>query len=132
MNKGNVVWSFHTRNYVVTLRLDPEDMDPADSFEFQDDIDAVRNGNVLWFCAVVEVQSKRSSWRHVIGRDVLGGCAYRTAEEFYTSHRDPNPLNRNCSAMRAASGANVVVCHYFPDMVRQALADARATLQMGG
>jgi len=37
-------------------------------------------------------------------------------------------MNRNCAPMRAARGDNVVVGHYFPQMVRQAIADARRTL----
>ena len=61
-------------------------------------------------------------------RDGLGGCAYKTVREFYTSHRDADPMNQDCSAMRAARGSNVAICHYFPDMVSEAIADARRNL----
>ena len=62
-----------------------------------------------------------------IARDSLGGSVYAADEvaDFWTAHRDPNPMNRNCSIMRAAHGANVSICHYFPDMVSVAIAAAR-------
>lgn len=37
-------------------------------------------------------------------------------------------MNRNCSIMRAANGDNVMIGHYFPDMVREAVRQARAWL----
>lgn len=116
-------WSFATKNFTTELRIYPEDMDPADSFEFPEDIAAVRNGDVEWFYAVVVVLDRDG---REIGGDSLGGCAYRTVREFYSSHRSPDPMNRNCSIMRAARGRNVVIGHYFPDMVAQAIAAARA------
>lgn len=126
--KGNqmaeTVWEFNTPRFRIALEIEPEQMDPADSFEFQEDIDAVRNGNVEWFCAVVAVYVDDQ----LIAADSLGGCAYNSVREFYTSHRDPDPLNRNSSAYRAANGENAVVCHYFPSMVREAVAAARKAI----
>src|SRR4051812_6860681 len=92
-------WSFETAQFFIGFYTEPEELDPADSFEFQDDIDAVRDGTVEWFCAVVRVHFKRGSddprtWQEV-GADYLGGCAYNSVREFYTAHRDPDPLNRN-------------------------------------
>lgn len=57
----------------------------------------------------------------------LCGSVYEFGREsdFWTEHRDSDALNRNCDAMRAARGNNAVICHYFPDMVKQAIADAR-------
>ncbi len=112
------VWSFKTARFIVALEIEPEDMDPTDSFEFQEDIDAVRNGEVEWFCACVSVylDDTRIAW------DCLGGCAYRTVREFYTAHRD-HP--RNTMASRATG---VIYCVYFPGMVRQAVAEARKVL----
>lgn len=114
----HTAWEFKTARFRVALEIEPEDMDPADSFEFEDDIAAVRNGDVEWFCAVVSVYLDG----RLIGGDTLGGCAYRTIREFYTSHRD-HP--RNTMASRAAG---VIYCTYFPSMVRQAVAEARRTL----
>lgn len=129
--RNDAAWSFETARFFVGFYAQPEELDPADSFQFQDDIDAVRSGDVEWFSALVRVYVKEgeheSDWLEV-GADVLGGCAYKTVREFYTSHRDPDPMNRNCSIMRAARGANVVICHYFPDMVRAAVAEARKAL----
>lgn len=119
------VWSFTTENFEVRLCIEPEDTDPADSFEFAEDIKAVRDGTVEWFAATVEVLKNG----HVIGSDHLGCCAYKTVREFYESHRDKDPMNRNCSLMRAVRGSNVVICHYFPGMVYNAIADARHTLE---
>lgn len=120
----DTIWTFETANFTVELRVSPEDMDPADSFEFDEDIEMVRNGDVEWFCARIVI-SKNG---HEIGSDCLGGCAYKTFEELYTSHRDRNPMNRNCTTFRAAHGQNVIICHCFPSMVREAIADARRTL----
>lgn len=98
---GDILYRFETANLVVTCYATPEDTDPADNFQFQDDIDAVRNGDVAWFCAVVTVTDKTG---RELGRDVLGGCAYRDGDEF-------------------VSGP------YFHDMVRNALGEARTTLE---
>jgi len=63
----------------------------------------------------------------IIGADLLGGSVYKSGEEsdFWTAHRDPDPMNRNCSIMRAKAGKPVAICHYFPEMVRAAIAEAR-------
>lgn len=124
------VWEFRTARFRVVLEIEPEDMDPADSFQFQEDIDAVRNGEVEWFQAIVAVycDGRKVAW------DALGGCAYKTVQEFYTSHRDPDPMNRNCTIMRRAwkggndPDAKISICHYFPSMVSQAIAEARKVL----
>lgn len=66
----------------------------------------------------------------VVGEDHLGGSVYAQGEEseFWTAHRDRDPMNRNCSIMREAKGGNVCICHYFPDMVSSAIGEARKTL----
>jgi hypothetical protein len=68
----------------------------------------------------------------LIGADYLGGSVYSASDykTFATAHRDPDPMNRNCSIMRAShpAGPNVSICHYFPDMVRQAVSAARECL----
>lgn len=124
MRNVETVWEFNTAKFCVKLQIEPEEMDPADSFQFDEDIEAVRNGSVEWFCAsvVVELDGRE------IGRDSLGGCAYTTVREFYEAHRDSDAMNRNCSVMRAVKGNNVLMCHYFPDMVRIAISEARKTL----
>jgi hypothetical protein len=81
----------------------PEDMDPADSFDREEDIDAVRSGAADWFQARVRVTLDGQE----IGTDYLGGCAYASASDFVEGE------NRD---------------GYFRDMVRQALQEARVTL----
>lgn len=129
------VWSFDTDNYRVSLEVEPEELDPADCFELPEDIEAVRSGNVLWFAARAVVYFKRHRYDEdpepdyiEIGSDALGGCAYKSMDEFLSSHRDPDPMNRNCSIMRAACGENTIICHHFPSMIHEAIADARKTL----
>lgn len=124
MRNFETVWEFKTARFTVALEIEPEDMDPADSFEREDDIEAVRSGAVEWFQARVAVYLDGK----LIGADSLGGCAYNTVREFYESHRDPNPQNRNCSIMRATRG-EITICHYFPDMVSIAIGEARKALE---
>lgn len=64
----------------------------------------------------------------VIGQDTLCESIYADPADFFADHRSADPMNRNCSIMREARGDNVVICHYFPDMVRQAIGEARAWL----
>lgn len=128
---GETVWQFKTARFCAELQIEPEETAPEDSFEFQDDIDAVRNGTVEWFCATVVV-----SWNgREVGRDSLGACAYNSIREFYTSHRDADSMNRNCTLMRRAwqggndPDAKISLCHYFPSMVREAIRNARNNLR---
>lgn len=125
-----VVWSFETKRFRVALEIDPEDIDPAEHFDDPEDVENIRNGNVEWFQAAVVVYFKPTDGSRSIqiGFDALGACAYNTVQEFYTSHRDPNPMNRNCSIMRARRG-DVNIGHYFPDMVRQAIEQARGHVE---
>jgi len=125
-----IVWQFDTANLRIVCHVEPEDMDPADSFEFPEDIEAVRSGAVEWFCAFVSVWWKDDEGDcHYLAHDCLGGCAYSSVREFITSHRDPDPLNRNSSIMRATCGQDMSICHYFPDMVAEATRQARDELR---
>jgi hypothetical protein len=109
----NALWSFETARFAVCFFADPEEMDPADSFAFPEDIEAVRSGAVDWFSAAVVVFLKDPAdpeatfrWRQV-GADYLGGCAYDSARSFTEGE------NRN---------------GYFRDMVRQAADDTRRNI----
>ena len=121
------VWSFKTKRYTVTLQLtadyghryDGEDMDG----ETQMGLD---EGTYVAFDSLITV----SKDGYAIGRSSLGASIYDAAniQEFWTAHRDPNPVNRNSSIMRAAHGDNHSICHYFPELVREAITEARKTL----
>ena len=97
------IWSFKTDRFAVTCDVTPEDMHPRETFEFQEDIDAVLDGRVDWFMARVRVTLDGRE----IGTDYLGGCAYIRATDFVEGQ------NRD---------------GYFRDMVRTALSEARQTL----
>ena len=117
-------YRFETAKFEIVCNAEPEYLDPADSFQFDDDIEFARSGDpAAWFCAIVTVTEKCSG--AIIGRDVLGGCSYRSFEDFTESHRDPDPSNRNTLAMAAQKRA---ICHYFPSMINTAVAEARATI----
>lgn len=103
MTHWETIWQFQTANFCVTCDVAPEEMDPADSFCCQDDIDAVRTGAVDWFMVRVQV----SLGANVLGEDYLGGCAYRNASDF-------------------ARGADRD--GYFRDVVRAVIGDARKKL----
>lgn len=126
-SEWEVAWQFDTPRFRVTLEVTNEDEAP----DFDDDgetLAAIESGRVVWFVAAVVVYFGEDEENLVeIARDVLGGCAYNSVREFYTSHRDPDPMNRNCTTMRAnhPSGPKVCICHYFPRMVSEAIATAR-------
>ncbi|MDE2103647.1 MAG: hypothetical protein KGL39_40790 [Patescibacteria group bacterium] len=120
---GGALWTFETARYTVALFAEEEEIDPADSFEDKRDIAFARSGKpAAWFCATVAVYDERGD---LIGRDVLGGCSYRSFGEFYKAHWKAPAKGRNCS-VQTPEGRRYTVCHYFPSMVREAVAEARA------
>lgn len=99
----DTVWTWSTANYTISLGVADEDMDPADSFEFDDDIAFAREGGWHWFCARVQITFGESD--EVVGSVYLGGCSYRSLQEFIA----PGP-------------------GYFRDMIREAVREARQTM----
>lgn len=122
------VWTFKAGRFLVSLELernfnyryDGEDEDGATQA-------ALDSGEFVAFDSTVIVEFEGEE----IGRDSLCCSVYSASDfaAFFTDHRDIDAMNRNCSAMRAARGDNAVICHYFPDMVRQAIAEARDTIR---
>lgn len=107
-NDDNEIWRFETARYAVTCHALVEDCDPADSFQFEDDIAFARSANGYgpqWFMACVRVVNTETGIE--LGTDYLGGCSYNSFDEFVTPQK---------------SG-------YFPDMVRGAIRETRATLE---
>lgn len=118
------VWQFKTKRFTIALEFeDPWDLDLSwdDAGEVAEGLDS---GRLIAFDAKVAVYLDGFE----VGSDHLGNCVYLSADEFATSHRDRDPMNRNCSVMREACG-QVSICHYFPDMVREAIAEARKLLK---
>lgn len=96
------IWEFQTARFCVRFYAEQEETDPADCFEFDEDIQSVRNGEVEWFTAIVRVylKSDTHTWREV-GADYLGCCAYESVRDFLTSHRTSPVDSRNTLAMKA-------------------------------
>lgn len=124
-HESEIIWQFDTANFRVICHAEADDMRPEDAFEQPEDVAfALEENPAHWFCAFVSVWFGDDENNLIcLAHDVLGGCSYRSFEEFVSSHRSPDPENRNTLAMKANKR---VICHYFPDMVRQAIAAARA------
>lgn len=121
---NSIAWQFKTARFTVSLLLseDPDyqyDGDDEDG-ETQRKLDS---GEYVAFDSQVTVALDG----HVIARDTLGGSVYgaNAWKDFFTDHRTSSAEYRNTLAQKAQSR---VICHYFPDMVRQAIREARDAL----
>jgi hypothetical protein len=112
-------WSFETAQLRVELVVSE-----SQSYEVTEELK--ENPNLTAFDTCVRVIHKASGVE--LGTDSLCESIYEDPSEFWTAHRDPNPMARNCEAFRAAHGGNASVCHYFPQMVRMACVEARKRL----
>lgn len=120
----DTVWKFNTEHYTIALEIDPSfdlDLSWDDTGEVSEKLES---GEYTAFDSRVVVYNNGCE----IGSDSLGQSIYSDPSEFWTAHRDKNPMNRNCTIYRAKMGENHVICHYFPDMVRQAVKDARRNI----
>lgn len=118
------MWRFQTKHFAVVATIE-EDYDLDLSWDEDGETrQKLESGEYQSFGTVVTVYANGVK----VGEDSLWGSIYENPKDFFSGHRDANPLNRNSSIMRAANGANTVMCHYFPSMVREAIKDARATL----
>ena len=118
------MFRFETANFVIRATIQT-DYDVDISYDETDETrDKLESGEWQSFGTIVTVSHKGIE----LGQDSLWGSIYADPREFFTSHRDSDPLNRNCSIMRKAKGDNVSICHYFPDMIRGAIAQARNAL----
>lgn len=123
MSRWEEMWCFETPNVRVVAEITPDD-DFECSWADEETLAAISDGTLSVFGTRVRVFKAGV----LVGEDSLWGSVYKRPSEFFTDHRDSDPMNRNCEPMRAAKGNNVVICHYFPDMVRTALANARENL----
>lgn len=118
------VWAFKTRRFEVSLKLEQDQHYRYDGDDEDGSTQAkLDSGEYIAFTSKVCVDLDGVE----IGSNWLSGSVYaaNTVPEFWMAHRDPNPMHRNSSIMRAAKGDNVVVSHYFPGMVKEAIAEAR-------
>jgi hypothetical protein len=119
------VWSFRSGRVRVALEIRQDvgyryDGDDEDG-ETQAALDC---GEMVAFDSTLTVEVDGQE----VGSDHLGGSVYYFGQEseFWTAHRDPNPANRNSTANPREG---VCIGHYFPDMVREAIREARETLK---
>ena len=117
------VWEFTTEHFRVSLEFAPSEY-PDLSWADEEQLDLIERGVYQVFDSRVVIYMDGRE----IAADYLGESVYKNPEEFYTAHRDHDPMNRNCSIMRRTKGDNVSICHYFPDMVRIAISEARQYL----
>lgn len=118
MRNFGKVWKFKTKNFTVILELRRDNNYRYDGDDENGEIQAKLNtGEYVAFDSCVRVEFGGQE----IAADYLGGSVYDrdNVAEFYTSHRDADPQNRNCTLNNRNVG------HYFPDMVREACAQAR-------
>lgn len=125
------IWQFNTRNFRVELSAEIE-QDPDLSWDDDGECTAkLESGEWTNYCFAVRVYGPHGE---ELGADYLGNSIYADPMEFATDHRSADPMNRNCTIMRAAwrgegnPDAKVSICHYFPDMVRTAIAEARKAM----
>ena len=124
----NVLHQFETANFLMVCTAEPELEAPEDMLCDPSDVDQAREGGSAWFAATVRVYRRLSDDRYVeLGADHLGCCSYDTFDDFVTGHRRGSDDQRNTLATKARG---VVICHYYPDMVRQAIEQARHTLKL--
>ena len=116
-------WRFRTARFTVEFSIERDhgycyDGDDPDG-EVQAKLDS---GEYVAFDSVVEIYLDGGD--EPIATDYLGGSVYADGEEseFWRAHWDSPAEYRNTLAQKAAGR---VICHYFPDMVRQAIAEAR-------
>ncbi|MER9833391.1 hypothetical protein NKJ28_00240 [Mesorhizobium sp. M0145] len=126
---SGTVWVHTTARFRVRLEIEPDFVYRYDGHDENGETQAkLDSGEYVAFDSAVIVELDGEE----IARDSLGGSVYAADEiaEFWTAHRCSDPMNRNCSIMRAARGGNVSICHYFPGMISEAIDAARCAVEI--
>lgn len=118
------MFRFETANFVIRATIQPDEDIDMSWDEDGETREKLNSGEYQAFATIVTVAHNGL----VLGESSLWGSIYTKPEDFFTGHRNANPMNRNCSAMRAVHGGNVTICHYFPDMVSEAVGQARKAI----
>ena len=122
----NKLWDFSTARFRVVCTAEDEDHAIDLSWDESGEVaEKLDSGEYVVFCAKVAVYLDGSE----IATDYLGECIHADPDDFVTGHRDPDPMHRNCSIMRATRGGNACIGHYFPDMVSTAIREARDVMR---
>jgi hypothetical protein len=116
----NTIWQFNTRNFCVQFNARPEEPRVLD---WDEDGSIARDLESGEFCAfVAEVRVLFHGIE--IGADYLGGCIYKTPEDF----RDHLGVRQYELKLSEELGEPVAVGSYFSDMVREAIREARENM----
>lgn len=109
------LWQFETRNFRVVASISPDDECDTSFDETGETRDKVRSGEWTMFETAVRVYFRDAE----IGADYLGGSIYAEPRDFFREHI-------GLAAKSRADGVNYG--SYFPDMVREAIGEARKAL----
>lgn len=121
---SETVWTFKTARFEIRLEIEEEPHYRYDGDDENGETQAkLDSGEYIAFTSKVCVDLDGIER----GNNFLSGSVYirNAVSQFWTAHRSPDPGGRNCTIMRAKWGANHCICHYFPDMVREAVKEAR-------
>jgi len=115
MSHETIMREFNTKNFRVVASIEP-DQDVDTSFdETGETADKIESGEWEAFQTSVVVYWNGAE----IGADYLGGSIYANPEDFFKEHI-------GLAAKSRADGRNYGC--YFPDMVREAISEARKHL----
>lgn len=119
------VWSFRLGRVEVTFEIEQDCRYQYDGDDPDGEVqDKLNKGEYVAFDSKASVYIDSME----MGVDYLGGSVYEFGKEheFWTAHRTSPPEYRNTLAQRAM---NRCIGHYFPDMIREAIRQARECKQ---
>lgn len=102
------MWEFSTKNFHVIATVEPDENVDVSFDDTNTTRDNLESGKWTAFATWVRVYYRGAE----VGSDCLGGSIYEHPRDFFSEHR----------GSRGQWGS------YFPDMVRQAIKEARKTL----
>lgn len=111
----NLIWQFQTARMVVECGYTPEE-DPDLSWADDETNAQLESGGLVNVTFWVKVRVGRM----VVGTSSLGNSVYADPRDFAREHFGLRPLSRR---------DGVTYGSYFPDMVREAIHEARRTLK---
>lgn len=118
------MFRFETDNFTVRATVEADNDVDISFDETNETRDKLASGQWTAFGTVVTVEHEGIE----LGRSELWDSIYAKPHEFFSDHRGADPMNRNCSIMRAIHGGKTSICHYFPEVVKEAVWSARRTL----
>jgi hypothetical protein len=112
--------TFKTKNFTVRCTAE-EELDVDLSFDDTGEVrEGLGSGKYMVFRAKVAVYFKGEE----IGTDYLGNCIYESLDDFM-DHRECGKINKEYEAKGKATRCG----SYFHDMIREAIREARKTIQ---